>query len=245
MLFRSVTYFDSPYGAPVRFYQDWKNSMMIVCMFGIVNYDYTTGKITDAGYSYGPYKGNITINCSKFDKKGNLYIGTSECGVLVAPSGSKTFTAFDNSNSSKFNLSTSWVNDIYEDKSQNIWIGCYKKGLFLINNQQMAFNSWSFSDQNYSIGSSVSSLAPGSKGSILCTVQNSGVYKFDNAGKIVSHPKSPAGTSIIYQDKWGRYWVGTGNALYSYNPENGNYKQEMKFASAGIYCITDDGMGKL
>ena len=240
-----ITYYDSPCGAPVNFYQDWKNSMMIVCMFGIVNYDYTTGKITDAGYNFGPYKGNITINCSKYDKNGNLYIGTSECGVLMAPAGSKTFKAFENSNSSKFDLSTSWVNDIYEDKNQNIWIGCYKKGLFLLNNQKMAFNSWSFSDQNYSIGSSVSSLAQESQGSILCTVQNSGVYKFNNAGKIVSHPKSPAGTSIIYQDKWGRYWVGTGNALYSYNPENGNYKQEMKFASAGIYCITDDGMGKL
>ena len=139
---------------------------MIVCMFGIVNYDYTTGKITDAGYNFGPYKGNITINCSKYDKNGNLYIGTSECGVLMAPAGSKTFKPFENSNSSKFDLSTSWVNDIYEDKNQNIWIGCYKKGLFLLNNQKMAFNSWSFSDQNYSIGSSVSSLAQGSQGSL-------------------------------------------------------------------------------
>ena len=240
-----ATFYDSPCGAPVRFYQDWKNSMLIVCMFGIINYDYTTGKISDAGYDFGPYKGNITINCSNFDKNGNFYIGTSECGVLMAPAGTKKFTAFAKGNSNKFDLSSSWVNDIYEDKSQNIWIGCYKKGLYLINNQQMAFNSWSFSDQNFTIGSSVSSLAPGSKGSVLCTVQNSGVFKFDRTGKIVSHPKSPAGTSIIYVDKQGHYWVGTGNALYSYNPETGNYKQEMKFASAGIYCITDDGMGKL
>jgi len=86
----------------------------------------------------------------------------------MAPAGSKTFKAFENSNSSKFDLSTSWVNDIYEDKNQNIWIGCYKKGLFLLNNQKMAFNSWSFSDQNYSIGSSVSSLAQGSQGTVFC-----------------------------------------------------------------------------
>lgn len=237
--------FESPYGAPVKFFQSLKNNLFIVCMYGIEIYDYTTNKITDAGYDLGSYKGNITINCARFDHKGNLYIGTSECGVLVAKAGTKTFLPFEGNNSQRFNLSASWVNDIFEDKDQNLWVGCYKKGLYLVNNQKEAFNIWSFSAQNYSIGSSVSSLAAGNNGEIWCTVQNSGVYKFDGNGKIVSHLPSPYGTSIIYRDSWGRYWLGTGHALFSYNPEAGTYKEEMKFASAGIYCIADDGKGKL
>ena len=60
----------------------------------------------------------------------------------------------ENSNSS-FNLATAFVNDIIEDKDNNLWIGCYNKGLYLINQRQQAFNSWSFSAQNYIIGSIV------------------------------------------------------------------------------------------
>jgi signal transduction histidine kinase/DNA-binding response OmpR family regulator/ligand-binding sensor domain-containing protein len=132
-----------------------------------------------------------------------------------------------------------------EDKDQNIWIGCYKKGLYLVNNKRTSFHSWSFSDQNHSIGSSVSSLAVGDHGMTWCTVQNSGIYCFDRKGKIISHPKSPTGTTIIYRDRKGTYWLGTGNALYRYNPMTGVSKRELTFASAGIYCIADDGDGRL
>ena len=240
-----ITDYESAYGAPVKFYETRHSSMLIICMYGIANYDYSTGRISDAGYDFGPYKGNITINNALFDRHGNLYIGTSENGVLVAAAGSKTFSAIDNDNAQRFDLTSSWVNDIFEDKDGNLWAACYRKGVYLINNQKDAFSSWSFSSQGINIGSSVSSIAEGSKGKTYCTVQNSGVFCFDSQGKVTGHPQSPTGTSIIYRDKQGHYWLGTGHALFSYNPERGTYRQEMQFASAGIYCITDDGRGKL
>jgi signal transduction histidine kinase/DNA-binding response OmpR family regulator/streptogramin lyase len=214
-------------------------------MYGIEIYDYRTGKLYDAGYDFGPYKGNITINSATFDHKGNLYIGTSECGVLMARKGEHIFKPFSVPNKDRFDLRTSYVTDLMEDKDQNIWIGCYKKGLYLVNNERTSFHSWSFSDQNHSIGSSVSSLAVGDHGMTWCTVQNSGIYCFDRKGKIISHPKSPTGTTIIYRDRKGTYWLGTGNALYRYNPMTGVSKRELTFASAGIYCIADDGDGRL
>ena len=98
----------------------------------------------------------------------------------------------ENSNSS-FNLATAFVNEIIEDKDNNLWIGCYNKGLYLINQRQQAFNSWSFSAQNYIIGSSVSSIAQGENGETWCTVQNSGVFCFDASGKIIA-------TSVFIDD---------------------------------------------
>ena len=150
----------------------------------------------------------------------------------------------ENSNSS-FNLATAFVNEIIEDKDNNLWIGCYNKGLYLINQRQQAFNSWSFSAQNYIIGSSVSSIAQGENGETWCTVQNSGVFCFDASGKIIAHPQSPAGTGIIYKDRRGDYWISNGSALYSYNPHTGTYQQKLTFTSAGIYCMTDDAQGNL
>ena len=236
--------FKSPYGAPVAFIQHRPQAMLIVCMYGIIYYDYRTGRIADAGYDLGTFKNHVTINNATFDHDGNLYISTSEHGALIIKKGSNKVEQLENSNSN-FNLSTAFVNDIIEDKDNNLWIGCYKKGLYLLNQRQQAFSSWSFSAQNYIIGSSVSSIAPGENGETWCTVQNSGVFCFDASGKIIAHPTSPAGTCIIYKDRQGAYWISNGSALYSYNPHTGTYQEKLTFTSAGIYCMTDDNQGNL
>ena len=236
--------FTSPYGAPVTFIQHRSQAMLIICMYGIIYYDYRTGQIADAGYDFGPYSNNVTINKATFDHEGNLYISTSEHGALVIKKGSNKVQQLESS-SSDFNLATAFVNDIIEDKDNNLWIGCYKKGLYLINQRKQAFDYWSFSSQNYIIGSSVSSIAQGERGETWCTVQNSGVFCFDASGKIIAHPQSPAGTCIIYKDKRDNYWVSNGSALYSYNPHTGVYQQKLSFTSAGIYCMTDDDKGNL
>ena len=236
--------FKSPYGAPVEFIQHRPQAMLIVCMYGIIYYDYRTGRIADAGYDLGTFKNHVTINNATFDHDGNLYISTSEHGALIIKKGSNKVEQLENSNSN-FNLSTAFVNDIIEDKDNNLWIGCYKKGLYLLNQRQQAFSSWSFSAQNYIIGSSVSSIAPGENGETWCTVQNSGVFCFDASGKIIAHPTSPAGTCIIYKDRRGAYWISNGSALYSYNPHTGAYQEKLTFTSAGIYCMTDDNQGNL
>ena len=236
--------FKSPYGAPVKFIQHRPQAMLIVCMYGIIYYDYRTGRIADAGYDLGTFKNHVTINNATFDHDGNLYISTSEHGALIIKKGSNKVEQLENSNSN-FNLSTAFVNDIIEDKDNNLWIGCYKKGLYLLNQRQQAFSSWSFSAQNYIIGSSVSSIAPGENGETWCTVQNSGVFCFDASGKIIAHPTSPAGTCIIYKDRRGAYWISNGSALYSYNPHTGAYQEKLTFTSAGIYCMTDDNQGNL
>lgn len=236
--------FKSPYGAPVEFIQHRPQAMLIVCMYGIIYYDYRTGRIADAGYDLGTFKNHVTINNATFDHDGNLYISTSEHGALIIKKGSNKVEQLENSNSN-FNLSTAFVNDIIEDKDNNLWIGCYKKGLYLLNQRQQAFSSWSFSAQNYIIGSSVSSIASGENGETWCTVQNSGVFCFDASGKIIAHPTSPAGTCIIYKDRQGAYWISNGSALYSYNPHTGTYQEKLTFTSAGIYCMTDDNQGNL
>ena len=236
--------FKSPCGAPVTFIQHRPQTMLIVCMYGILYYDYRTGRIADAGYDFGTFKDNVTINKATFDHEGNLYISTSEHGALIIKKGSNHVEQLENSNSN-FNLATAFVNDIIEDKDYNLWIGCYKKGLYLLNQRQQTFNTWSFSAQNYSIGSSVSSIAPGKNGETWCTVQNSGVFCFAPNGKIIAHPQSPAGTCIIYKDRQGSFWISNGNALYSYNPYTGAYQQKLTFTSAGIYCMTDDNQGNL
>lgn len=241
----SVRDFNSPCGPPMSFLKYSHRELLIVCMSGILKYDYLTGRLFDAGYNLEELKGsNVTIRKAIIDHAGNIYVGTLGGGLMVIPHGKNKMVKVENNNGT-FSLASSNVNWLIEDKDNNLWVSCYKKGLYLLNDRKVAFTTWSFSAQNYVIGSSVSSIAKGDNGDTWCTVQGNGVYKFDRNGKITAHPASPIGTIIIYRDKQGEYWLGTESGLYSYNPSNGAYKLAKPFQGWGLNCMVDDGKGNL
>lgn len=237
--------FESPCGAPVSFLPMHDGRLLIACMYGFIEYDYRKNSIVPSSFSLGKYSNAVTINKALFDRHGNLLVCTSEAGLLTVKKGSGITVGSDAGNDQHFSLSSAWISDGFQDKNGNLWLGCYKKGLYMAGNQSDAFQAWRLSAQNVSAGGSITSFAQNADGAVYCAVQNSGIFMFDRDGRFAGHPQSPAGTSIIYRDRKGRYWIGTGHALYSYNPLSGAYSQEFTFSSAGIFCIADNGAGQL
>ena len=236
--------FKSPCGPVVSYLNPDRYGIYIVCMYGILRYDYRTGNLSDAKFDLSALDSNASISKAFIDHAGNIYIGTSGKGIMVIPRGSKSMKKVENRNGS-FDLASSYVSDIYEDKDNNLWVSCYKKGLFQLNPGREAFNSWRFSTQDYILGSSVSSIAESDNGDIWCTVQKNGVYRFDRNGRIVAHPASPDCATTIYRDHKGKYWLCSENVLYDYNPNTGVSQPKMKFDGWGLNCMTDDGDGVL
>lgn len=236
--------YQSPYGPAVSFLRTDKKGFLIVCLYGILRYDYATGELTDAGYDMKALDAKVSIRGALMDRAGNLYLGTSGRGLLYIPKGSRTLQQVSGGNA-RYDLSTANVNHLFEDKDHNLWVSCYKKGLFKHTQGKEIFNTWKFETQNYVLGSSVSSVAEGDHGSMWCTVQKSGIYHFDSKGKISPAKASPAGANCIYRDKQGHYWVGSENTLYSYDPLTGASKAHLKVDGWGINCMTDDGEGNL
>ena len=234
--------FTSPYGPVTSFLKTDKRGFLAVCLYGILRYDYASGQLTDAGYDLGNLVGKGSIRTALIDHEGNLYIGTSGNGLFVIPKGSKTPQKVEDN---RYGLGSANVNYLFEDKSHNLWVSCYKKGLMKISKGQEIFNTWRFSAQNIVLGSGMSSVAAGDDGSVWCTVQKSGIYQFDKNGHISPAPSSPAGANCIYRDKRGQYWVGSENMLYSYNPLTGSSSPRLKVDGWGINCMTDDGEGNL
>lgn len=234
--------FTSPYGPTTTFLRTDNRGFLAVCLYGILRYDYATGQMSDAGYDLDNLVGKGSIRTALIDHEGNLYIGTSGNGLFVIPKGSKTPQKIEDN---RYGLGSSNVNYIFEDKSHNLWISCYKKGLMKISKGQEIFNTWKFSEQNFVLGSGVSSVAAGDDGSVWCTVQKSGIYQFDKNGHITPAPASPAGANCIYRDKRGNYWVGSEDKLYSYNPLTGSSTPRLEVDGWGINCMTDDGEGNL
>ena len=236
--------FNSNYGPGISFIKTDKRGFLLICMYGIMRYDYLTGTLSDAGYDLSALDGSVSIRNATLDHQGNLFLGTSGNGLMVVPAGSKVLRKVESA-SNGFDLGSANVNDIMVDKHHNLWVSCYKKGLFRLNQGQDAFHSWSFSRQNYQLGSSVSSITPGNDGAVWCTVQKSGVYLFDAQGRIAAHPAAPSGANTIYRDRQGHFWLCTENALYSYNPLAGSAQERLRLDGWGLNCMTDDGEGTL
>ena len=218
---------------------------LVVCMYGILRYDYATDRLYDAGYDLSALGSQTTsVRTARLGYDGSIYLGTSGGGPMVIRKGSRRLERVESDNG-EFDLASSNVNDILEDKDHNLWISCYKKGLFQLSRNTEAFSSWSFTRQNYRLGSSVSSIAPGEGGSVWCTVQKYGVYQFDATGRVVAHPSAPTGANTIYRDRQGQYWLCSENTLYAYNPVTGQSQAKQRFEGWDLNCMTDDGNGVL
>ena len=237
---------DFPLGeaGPVANYLPTHDGLLLVCMYGILRYDYRTQTVVNTSYDMSLLDRQVSIRTALTDHKGNIYIGTSGRGVFIIPKGSRRLQPVESIHP-KFDLASANVNALFEDKDHNLWASCYNKGLYLLSEGKNAFSSWLFSTQAIRLGSSVSSIAPADEGGVWCTVQKSGIYHFDAHGNITDKRLSPEGANTIYRDRQGRYWVGTENALYRYYPSNGSSQLCLKLDGWGVNYICDDGQGSL
>lgn len=236
--------FESPCGPVVTFLRTDTKGFLAVCTYGILRYDYATGKLSDAGIDLSEIGATVSVRAAMIDHAGNIYIGTSGRGLFIIRKGSNILQRVE-FNSNKYDLSTANVNYIYEDKDQNLWVSCFRKGLFMLSQGNEAFHTSKFADQKYQLGSSLSSLTLGEDGTIWCTVQKSGIYRCDVDGLFSPAPAFPSGADCIYRDSKGKYWVGNESTLYSYDPKTGASIPKLHLDGWGINCMTDDGKGHL
>ena len=230
-------------GQPMR-YIEYGQQLLIVCMYGILSYDYHTGEMKDAKLDLSQIDRNISMEDATIDKAGDMYIATSGSGLMKIARDSRLLARVENGNG-QMDLGTANVVDVMEDKDQNLWVACYNKGLMMLSRQQSAFSTWSLSEQHYVTGGGVSSITAGEGDNTWCTVQNSGVFLLDGKGQVKAHPQSPIGTRLIFRSQSGQYWLTTENVLYRYNPLSGQAVPELTLNGRGLNCMTEDAQGRL
>ena len=218
--------------------------MLIVCQNGILSWQ--SGELAEADIDMSVLgaKEEVRFNVAKADADGNIYIGTRGKGLFCLPVGSRKLQRVS-VDALGVNLDTSKLTSILFDRDGNMWLGLERKGLLMVNQRQHLFSSWSFEKQHIQLGSFITSVCEGDNGVTWCTVQNVGVYGFDSQGRVVAHPDAPSNVEFIFRDKQNRYWLGTTNCLYSYNPLTGRYKQEMKFDCEKFNDMTSDNRGNI
>ena len=226
---------------------DGGSEVFIVGQNGIMAYDgKSVSTVTALPSKDGVGSESIVFDVAAADDAGTLYLGTRGSGLwkLVKRDAAYRLERVQVATYG-IDLNTTKVLNMLFDRKGNLWLGLQNKGLLMIPQQQPQFANWNFSMQNVRLGSNVSSVCEGDGGMTWCTVQGVGVYGFDAQGHLAAHPSAPRAVEFIYRDRQHRYWLGTDDGLYAYDPLSGQSRRMVHFECDMFNDMTTDEQGNL
>ena len=216
--------------------------MLVICLHGIAVYE--DGVLKPAPLDVSVLGNNIILASAFRDHEGDIYIGTRGDGLYRLPKNSQKLERVE-CVAWGIDLNTAKIWDVNEDRNGNLWIACYSKGLVLLRHTPPQFRAMSFSAQGLDLGSTVSSICEGDGGMLWVTVQGNGIYGFNRQGRIVAKPACPPNPEFIFRDQQKRYWLGTDDALYAYDPMTGRSQKKVTFDCDKFNDMTSDEAGNI
>lgn len=204
------------------------------------------------------------INCLKIDQEGNLWVG-SKSGLTVITTVGDTLEL--SKSTSKNGLSDDDIRSFEEDNVGRMWIGTFKGGLNIINENDLLKRAPKFSVQWYlpkDDGSSVynrtvSALKLDREGNMWIGT-STGINFVNPNGEPIKLLKNAIANSeslshdrigALAQSKDGSIWIGTdGGGLDLYSPSSGNFKHfihksAISLSNNYIQSLLEDRKGRL
>jgi len=225
-------------------FMELQGELLILCQHGFMSF--RNGKMSEADIDMGALA-NKDVVFSKITSNadGTIYVGTRGKGLYRFSSTAPRRLESVNINTYGIDPSTTKIAAVMTDRRGNLWLGCHRKGLLMVPSRPVQFNSWSFAAQGINLGSTISSVCEGDGGIIWCTVQGVGVYGFNEQGRVVAHPSAPGAVEFIFRDKMKRYWIGTDDGLFAYDPLTGRSQLKVTFDCDKFNDMTSGNDGRI
>lgn len=174
--------------------------------------------------------GKTPVKSLYWTKNNQLLVGTDGKGMKIFDP-EKNQLISNSFNVSEFDFSTSKIHSIIEDKSGNMWLGIFQKGVMFmpskVNNfKYIGYNSFK---KNIIGSNAVITLLKDYENTLWVGTDGNGLYGISLDGKQKSHlrnkNKDPLTIMSIYEDTNHELWVGSySNGLASVNKKNGAFK---------------------
>ena len=218
--------------------------VLIVCQHNIMSF--SNGQMTVADIDMSAVEGkDVIFSEAAINAHGDIYIGTRGRGTYRIPATKPRKLERVVFNAQGINPLTAKISAVMFDHKGNLWLGCHRKGLLMVPQRPMQFGNWSFEMQGINLGSTISSVCEGADGIVWSTVQGVGVYGFNQTGQVVAHPAAPEAVEFIFKDRQQRYWIGTDDGLFAYNPTTGQSRLEVTFECDMFNDMTSDDEGNI
>ena len=240
---KSRKVFRSSVGNPQSFVE-YGDELLVVCLHGLMSYH--NGQMAVANIDLGAAaKKDAVFNHATMTGDGSIYIGTRGQGLYRLAMNASRRLEHVEIDAAGVDANTAKVTCVMSDRGGNLWLGCHRKGLLMVPLRPVDFNNWSFQSQGISLGSTISSVCEGDNGIVWCTVQGVGIYGFNNHGHVVSHPAAPEAVEFIFRDRQKRFWVGTDDGLFAYDPNTGRSQLKVTFDCDRFNDMTSDEQGRI
>ena len=188
---------------------------------------------------------DFVVYATLIDKSGNLWLGTSNCGLIKFNSQNATYSFYLN-NSDKINLIDKTVLCLLQDHLGYIWIGTQGFGIYKYNPINGELNQYK-NNPNDSTSLSqdvVLSILEDHNGTLWVGTNLGGLNKFNRENDSFSY----AGFQnclTLFEDSQNRFWVTENpSGLNLFDIDNlkvvDNYSQNDGLASSGIIGISED-----
>ena len=218
--------------------------LVVVCQHGFLTYKDRQMVVADIDMS-AVHDREVVFTHARKDKQGRIYIGSRGQGLFCVEATPHRHLRSMDISAADIDVATAKIKTTFIDRQGNLWLGCERKGLLLLPQRPAQFGNWSFSSQGFRLGSNISSVCDGDDGIIWTTVQGVGVYGFNRQGRVVAHPKAPEAVEFIFHDRLHRYWIGTDDGLYSYNPTTGQWQLKVTFDCEMFNNMSSDDAGNI
>lgn len=144
-------------------------------------------------------------------QSGNIILSTDGSGLRYIESGTKTLFTYPNQQKNSV-FSNARISSILEDRDQNLWLGCFLKGIIVIPNKSSQFDFWKVIEDNQMPASSaIVSVSKDTKNNIWCCVDRAGMFKFNEKGEILKHYPNLHNVMEVIESSDNKLW-----AIYNY-----------------------------
>ena len=198
------------------------------------------GQLSDADIDMSVLAGkDVLFSTAAKDADGNIYIGTRGRGIFRVPRGSRRMERYA-VDVFGTDLNTAKVWSILSDRNGNLWIGLQLKGLVLVPQRPMQFKNWSFRGPEHQPGLDHLLGVRGRRWHYVVYGAGRGCLWLRQPGPCGGPSPAPDAVEFIFRDQQHRYWIGTDDGLFSYDPLTGQSQQKVTVDCDKFNDMTSD-----
>ncbi len=186
--------------------------------------------------------------------KEGINIGTDGGGLKIYDNKSQRLTNFV-SEEKTFLTANAKVHAICRDRTGNLWLGIYQKGVLMISPHKNGFKYWGKkSAARDIIGSDcVTAIYRDAAGVTFVGTDNDGLYIINADGTLRAHYSHTAESSSVpavilsvFEDSNRNIWLGSfGGGAVQFNPSTGQCTQLAGLTGKNVYAFAEDSRKRL
>ena len=132
-------------GPIVEFFETDNRGFFVVGQRGILFYDYARKSFIENYYDLSLLARDTRISSAMMTVRGDIIIGTTNRGLMIIRSGARQLEQMP-LESNDIAISLANINYLFNDKDDNLWLSCYKEGVFHIATIIDVFHSYTTSE---------------------------------------------------------------------------------------------------